>query len=142
MKKVTLKEVADEIETSAMSDSMRVYYDRETGEFRFYSEEERRSYDDDEGDEWFEDERYIALPDQFDVNEYEMMMKFSRSREDPGTREKLLFAIDGKGAFRWFRRSIEELGIEEEWYAWRGASYLEIAREWCDWHKIEYSVKR
>ena len=58
---------------------------------------------------------YVELPDREEVNEYRIMENFCYSQEDDKLRNKLCYAIDGKGAFRRFRDAIIQHGIEKEW---------------------------
>ena len=140
MKELMLDELAGMLETAYME---RWYYNTETGGFESRAEDCREEYEDEEYDEeWFDNDRYIPLPNQYELNDYEIMEDFSRSIDDPVKRNILLTAIGGKGAFRWFRHSIADLGIEEEWYAFKDAAYREIARIWCVQHKLKYSETR
>lgn len=47
-------------------------------------------------------DRFVKLPSKFEVHEWAIMEKFSRSVEQIGKREELLDAIHGAGAFRNF----------------------------------------
>jgi len=137
MKELILDELAGMFETAYME---RWYYNTETGGFESRAEDGHEEYESGEYDEErFDDDRYIPLPDQYDLNDYEMMKDFSVSVDDSIKRNRLMTAIGGKGAFRWFRHSIAEFGIEDEWYAFKDAAYREIARRWCIRHKLKYS---
>ena len=56
---------------------------------------------------------------------------------DEEQRESLLNAIHGRGAFRYFKNRVHELGIAEAWYAFRSAQYRQVALDWCHRHGIE-----
>ena len=60
---------------------------------------------------------YVELPDKEEVNDYRIMENFCYSQEDNKLRNKLCYAIDGKGAFRRFRDAINYHGIENDWNA-------------------------
>lgn len=60
------------------------------------------------------------------------------SQEDEKLRDKLCYAIDGKGAFRRFKDLIIRYGLEDDWDAYRFKALCEIAREWCEFNNIEY----
>ena len=66
-----------------------------------------------------------------------MMADFAESAESDDVREGLLRAIQGRGAFRYFKDRIHELGIADDWYAFRKGRYEEIAKEWCQDNGIE-----
>ncbi|MBR0414629.1 MAG: hypothetical protein IJI67_06135 [Clostridia bacterium] len=83
-------------------------------------------------------ERYACLPDQYDINEYEIMRDFSQSYEDEHICGELCDAITGRGAFRFFKSTIARLGIRDEYFAFKEKAYKKIAREWCEVNKIEY----
>jgi hypothetical protein len=88
-----------------------------------------------------ETDRMVALPAQFDINEWEIMADFSQSVEDASVREKLLNAIHGKGAFSRFKDAVQRLGIRDGWFEFREEALREIAIEWCEEHKIPYDNK-
>ncbi|MEO1769711.1 hypothetical protein [Candidatus Enterococcus ferrettii] len=50
-------------------------------------------------------------------------------------------AIHGKGAFRYFKDTIEELGISQGGYDFKAQAMLEIAKEWCEDQGIAYQQK-
>ena len=83
---------------------------------------------------------YIALPSQFDINEYEIMEEFCEQINISGIRNELLRAISGRGAFRRFKDTIIHYNIERDWYAFRDAAYIKIAIEWCEEHHIAYEM--
>jgi hypothetical protein len=53
----------------------------------------------------------------------------------------LLNAIHGRGAFRYFKDKIHELGIADQWYTYRDEQYREVARDWCEQHDIEIATE-
>ncbi|SPF56267.1 conserved hypothetical protein [Candidatus Desulfosporosinus infrequens] len=82
---------------------------------------------------------YVELPDQEEVNQYRIMENFCFSQEDEKLRHKLCEAIDGKNAFSRFRDAIVKTGIEKEWDSYKHETLCEYAREWCEFHEIEYN---
>ena len=131
---VTLKEITETLEM--VNDDSHYFYDAETDKIEYYSDHDDL---DEEDHERFENDRYIPLPNQFDLDGYEIMKDFCRSVDDQGKRDVLLTAIAGRGAFRAFRDFVRTFGMEEEWYAFRFAELRKVAKYWCDKHKIEYS---
>jgi hypothetical protein len=83
-------------------------------------------------------DRWLVLPDRFDIHEWSIMERFSRSLPNEHHCEELLGSIRGRGAFRLFRRTIENLGIRDTWYEFREAEIERIAREWLESHGLQY----
>ncbi|KAB8125834.1 hypothetical protein F9U64_21510 [Gracilibacillus oryzae] len=84
------------------------------------------------------DDNYLDLPTEFEIHEYSMMEDFCFTIENPAFQNKLLHTIRGKGAFRRFKDKINELDIEQDWYAYRDECYKQIAREFCEKNNLEY----
>lgn len=83
-------------------------------------------------------DRFLPLPTKFDVHEWEIMKEFSESRRSERTRQELLAAIHGSGAFRHFKNTVRRHGIEQDWFAFRAEALAEIAREWCKENNVEW----
>ena len=83
---------------------------------------------------------YIPLPTKHQINEYRIMSDFVRTIEDDNKRSWFENAIHGRGAFRFFRATLERFGMETEWYHYRDAYRREIAIEWCEKHGIVYDM--
>lgn len=81
-------------------------------------------------------DRFIALPTKFDIHEWGIMEEFSNSVESEGTRNDLLNAIHGAGAFRHFKATVRRLGIESAWFAFRADALRQIAIDWCEENQI------
>jgi hypothetical protein len=148
--KVSLQDIVAAMELS--NEEWVSYLDPETGEVVTVTDEDRRLVE--EGDveglpDWqqetvakarevLESERFLQLPTPFDIHEWAIMERFAYSRSTPTERDELVSAIHGSGAFRKFRRSIDQLGIEEDWYGFRQAAFEEIAKAWLEAHHIPY----
>lgn len=65
---------------------------------------------------------FYQLPTSFDIKKYDLMRKFVFSFPEK-TRNRLAKAINGKGAFRRFRDTIRQMGVDDRWYAYRQATY-------------------
>jgi hypothetical protein len=59
--------------------------------------------------------RFVALPDRFEINEWEVMRDFALSVEDEAVSGALLDAIHGRGAFRFFKDRVRERGMADQW---------------------------
>jgi len=75
-------------------------------------------------------DEYLYLPDSYDVDEYGIMRRFIEMLDDDRHAEQLARAIRGRGAFRYFKNTASDLGIIEDWYEFKDAEYLSIARDW------------
>ena len=53
-------------------------------------------------------------------------------------RDELLDSLRGRGAFRMFKSTIQQLRIEEEWLRFRDSAFEEIAKEWLESNGLEY----
>ena len=81
---------------------------------------------------------YLALPDRFEINEYRMMERFARNLPGDAERDATLRSIKGRGAFRYFKDTVHDLGLAEAWYAFRDDGYRSVARRWCEENGIDY----
>ncbi|MFD0717582.1 UPF0158 family protein [Paenibacillus sp. GCM10027626] len=86
----------------------------------------------------FNFEHYEKLPSSYDVNEYGMMEDFCYSLPEGRTRDALLDAIDGKGAFRRFKNKIHDFDVVNQWYQFQNECYKQKAIEWCRDVDLEY----
>lgn len=133
-----LQDVLEALE--GVDDDVNYVFDTKTGEIHYYYDDDFDDFDDPkEAEEELEygTDRYISLPDRFDINEYEMMEHFLWYIKDDDARHALDRAMRGKGAFRRFRDKLSELGLEDQWYEYRQVQYERIARDWCETNDIE-----
>lgn len=106
------------------------YYNIKTEEVLWISE----YYDNNENDieeiecNW---EDYIALPTQYEINEYSMMNEFACSYQNAEISGALRNCLCGKGAFRRFKDKVFYLGIRDEWFEFRAKEYRKVAEKWC-----------
>ena len=89
--------------------------------------------------EIMETDDYIKLPDQFEINEYQIMENFCFSLPDDKLREMMYNSIKGKGAFGRFKENIHRFGIADNWYAYRERARRKIAIGWCEYNGISYT---
>jgi len=151
--KVKLDAIVGELEIS--SDNLLSFVDRETGEVLGVTRDVLDQADADpelpDGmPEWeiriFEDARRIlqdpsrfpGLPDQFEVDEYSIMAEFCDSVQNDRLRDELFDAIRGKGAFRRFKDVLSRRKLWDHWSTFKTEALREIAKDWCEEHKIEY----
>lgn len=135
--KVDIKKIIDAIEMTA--DFTTEFYDVQNGEivtiFDNTSYEEQQELCDNIENNL---DRYYRLPSQYEIHEYSIMEDFINSLSDTEIKNKLLCAIHGKSAFRRFKDEVLYLGIREDWFKFQHNAYVEIAKQWCDEHQLEY----
>jgi hypothetical protein len=153
--KVDLKELVSEME---MGDNLELsgYLDTETGEIISMPDNVMRAVED--GDEaiadladWEEDiaetaekilsdekNRFLLIPKRESREGYELMAAFAETVTSKGLREKVVIALDGKGAFRRFRNVLSHHPDElDRWYAFKDENMREEAVQWLLLHGIE-----
>jgi hypothetical protein len=87
----------------------------------------------------FEDpDRFVRLPTEWDIHEWEIMREFAESVEPERLSRDLLQALQGKGAFRYFKDTLRRYRREESWYDYRTRALREIAVDWCKENGIDY----
>jgi len=159
---VSLRDLVDELQTLS-SDESHVYLNKVTGKVisvtnddfsivENVDESEFAELDDNEGgdsdleQDFFSevkrislfDDDYLELPSKFDIHEYEIMERFSLSIPNRKIGDVLLDKIHGSGAFRRFKDTIYQYGIEKDWFKFRDEAYKEIAITWLQSHKFTY----
>lgn len=151
-----LDELIDALEEQ--SDSLFPFLDRETGEVELISDESL-SLSDREPEEtallpnWQREEvelavriettdRYLALPNRFDVNEWNIMNDFCHGVGREVIRNGLLRAIQGDHAFRRFKDQIANHNMWAEWNRFRRQALEEIIRNWCEENGISLTVRQ
>lgn len=133
MIKLDLNTIAEEFEF--INDETRLLYNKETGEHEFYFEHMCEDPDKYESDEW------IYAPSKWDFDKFNMMVEFADSQSDRRTRETLNSVLGGKGSFRRFDDALHRVGLTSKWHEFKHKAYVEVAREWCDKHGIDYIGK-
>jgi hypothetical protein len=149
--RVKLSDIIDGLESQ--SDRLTSYLNKKTGEIITVTEDEFMLAESDEPtddlSEWEQESRekvreiqdsddYIALPSQFDIHEHSIMERFCRTIEDDKIRNEMYRAIQGRGAFRYFKDNIHRFNIVEDWYEYRAEAFKQIAIDWCQAYRIEY----
>jgi hypothetical protein len=147
---LSLRDIVDAIESQ--SNEGAAYLNPETGEIVQVSEDELVLVEEGAADEdlpqWqreampkireaLESDRFLVLPDRFEVHEWAIMERFAQE-QDQRIRNVLLGAVHGSGAFRHFRGAVERLGLLQSWYRYREEAIEQIARDWLEEHKLAY----
>ena len=85
--------------------------------------------------------RYLEIPPVPPKDQYKWMEKFIATLTDDVLRERVLVAIDGKGAFRRFKDLLVNYpGVRERWFAYRGLHLHAYINEWIVARSIELSA--
>jgi hypothetical protein len=150
--RVKLRDVIEGMDL--LSEDWQSYLDPETGEIVTVTDEARRLAEDEDVDledlaDWeqeslaaarrvLESDRFLPLPDKFEINEWSIMEEFAEGRPNARQRGELLDSIHGRGAFRMFKSAIRRLGIEQEWYRFRDSEIEQIAKDWLEENGVEY----
>jgi hypothetical protein len=129
----------EELELACERNAVNVvsYLDRETGAVLvFYGESE----DEQERHRQVKRNltRYLEVAPVPPKDQYKWMEKFIATLTDDELRERVLVAIDGKGAFRRFKDLLVHYpGVRERWFAYRGLHLHAYINEWIVVHQIE-----
>ncbi len=139
---VDLKDISEAVEMA--SDFWETYLNTETGELCRIPSSSEYIDDTDKYDELVNEiessQRFIRLPNQYDINEYSIMKNFALNVLNKPQREKLLQILKNQKPFKHFKNEIYYLGIEKSYFAFRQQRYCEITKEWCELHNISYVV--
>jgi hypothetical protein len=140
------------------SDTIFPYLDRETGEV-FLMSQESLSLSEAEQDyiarlpDWQKEEaelairiqstdRYLELPDRFEVNEWNIMDEFSQQVKREPIRNNLLHVIHGNHPFRRFKDQITNHDLWDEWNQFRRQAFAEILRDWSEENSVILTVRQ
>ncbi len=135
--KIDLSVVVDAIEMA--DDNYTYFLDIETGESVFLADELITGLDNKGLEDEIEEnpDRYLRLPTKFEIHEYRIMEDFVWSLSEGRQQELLERAIRGRGAFRRFKDTVYDLGLEKKWFQYEAAAYRKIAMDWCRDNGIE-----
>jgi len=147
---ISLREIIEALDLQ--SDELTSYLDPDSGEIITFNREEAHIAEAgnwDNAPNWMrdslpkikralKDDHMLPLPDCVHIDEWRMMQDFADAQCDCNVRAKLADAAHGAGAFRLFRRTIAQLGIEEMWRQYRDKAMERVAREWLEENKLRY----
>ena len=150
MKKIKLSDLADAFEE--MFDGWEQFLNKETGRITSVPADTEFCEDPDAWEVIIamveEGEQFVRLPNQYEINEYRIMedfaeyagggLNYSTAEQARKIGQELYDALQGRGAFRRFKSTLNYYGVSEEYYAYRHIYYTEIAKEWCQKNGIEF----
>ncbi len=153
MLSVSLQQVVEHLELA--NDQMDSYINRANGELVII-DNESLSLAEDDGDlkhlpEWQRemveeakrvraDKNFTVLPDQYHINEYQIMERFCLSLDSEAMQNDLLAALKGRGAFARFKSFIYTENIDESWFAFKSTALRQIAIDFLDSENIPYQI--
>ena len=133
--KVKLTDIIDAIE---MMDQYTEYFlDKETGEIEWVSDMAMTQKEQEEIYDRLDEHGFYRLPTSFDIRDYDIMEDFVDLLSGTA-HDRLLSAIQGRGAFRRFKDAVIKMGIDQEWYGFQADAYKRQAIRWCEDNGIEY----
>ena len=133
--KVKLSDIIDAIEM--MDQYSECFLDKETGEIEWVSDMAMMQEEQEEIYDRLDEHGFYRLPTSFDIRDYDIMENFVNTLSG-STYDRLASAIQGKGAFRRFKDTVNHLGIDQEWYDFQADAYKQKAARWCEENGIEY----
>jgi len=118
------------------------YLDLETGEILLVVHQEGVAEQNEKNKkkiERDEEGRYVKIPSTDSREGYRDMQDFIRTVDDEHLEEKLWIAIDGKGAFRRFKKVLTRYpDVRERWFEFKDERTRERVVDWLEWNEIEF----
>jgi hypothetical protein len=140
------------------SDSLFSFLDSQTGEVFLISEESLALTEADPETiamlpDWQKEEavravliettdRYLSLPDRFDINERDIMNEFAHEVKQDDIRTALLRAVQDNHPFRRFKEQIANRNLWDDWNRFRRHAFSEIIRDWSEENGIVLTVRQ
>ena len=84
------------------------------------------------------EEDFQPFPSKYEVKEYQIMENFCDSVTNERVQTALSRSIQGRGAFRRFRDTLDRFNLTPKWYTFRERAFYEVAVEWCIDNEIAY----
>ncbi len=140
--KCGIEVIADAME--ATMDGWEQYLNIETGEIVSLSDgtwSDRDEEDEALAEDIDTTDKFVHLPNQDEIHEYEIMEEFAYASPKPRYQEKLLHVLHGRKPYRNFKDEINCLGISETYYAWRLITLCKKAKNWCEENEVPYVIR-
>lgn len=143
-KMVLIEDIVNALE--GVMDDWEQYLNTETGEILSLPSSDNYYIDREPEDEELAEEieysdKYVRLPNQYDIHEYNIMEDFAYAAPNQKHEEKLLRALHGRKPYRHFKDEINYLGIDDAYYAYRLLAFCRMAKEWCERYEIPFDSK-
>jgi len=135
--KLALSEIIDNLEMQ--SSELKYYFDKLENKFVFTID----GFDDEEENVKLlvaveDQKRFVPLPSEYEINEYEMMEKFTTLQKEE-IQNFLWKCLNGKGVFRRFQDKLFELDLRDDWFAFKKEELKAIAIDWCE--EYDFNIK-
>jgi hypothetical protein len=143
---ISLRRLVQELE--AVMENTSTYLDKRTGEFYTLTDDLMMLADDDEDSldtlsAWEREvadfvlkiddsDRYLPIPDQWEINELRLLDRFAETLEDDALRAEFRRELGGRGVFRRFRNLIQRHDLEKPWDDFETAALTQLARDWLE----------
>ena len=88
------------------------------------------------------EDRFIDPPDKFEFHEYRQMEHFIGTLTDTVAIEQLSQAIRGKGAFRYFKDTLDRLGLRDQWFSFRDSALKKSVLRWASANNVTVDESR
>jgi hypothetical protein len=133
---VRLADVADKLEE--VTDHWEQFLNIRSGEFVALADGVYVDKDEALANEIDCSDDYVRLPNQYDINEFKIMVSFTDTLDNSDRRELLIRALRGKKPFRTFKDTLNYTGLAKDYYAHRSQVLLDIAKAWLENNEISY----
>ena len=133
--KVKLSEIIDAIDFT--DDSTSYYLDMKTGEIVMINDMIMDRSECEALSDQLDEHGCYELPDQHEIDDYGTMERFIATLTSQAA-GRLSRAISGRGAFRRFKDMVQEMGIEDQWYAFEEDAHRKLAIRWCEEYGLEW----
>lgn len=85
-----------------------------------------------------EDGRFIKLPGQLDVLEWDIMRRFSQTLTEPQASAEFTECVRGSNAFRGFNTCLRKYKLHNDWEIFRERALRNVAVQFCEQHNIPF----
>ena len=85
-----------------------------------------------------ESDRFLELPDRFDIHEWSIMERFSRAQHRANP-QRVVECHSRSGCVSCVPECNWTAWAEQSWYQFRDEALAEIARSWLEEHKLQYT---
>ena len=83
-------------------------------------------------------DRFLALPERYEIREFKLMEAFCASLNHAGQRDSLLQSLRGSRPFRRFKDRLNCLGLDQDYYDFRLQELRQLAIRWCQANGLPY----
>ena len=95
------------------------------------------AYSDPDVNDWLHGHEVVSIEPLDSHESYSIMERFALSRPG-GQSQRLCDVLSEKHPFRRFKDAVNNLGIAEEWYAWRADALFRYAEESLEYYGIDF----